>query len=240
MTNLKFYELGNCYFYNNNSAESNPLNKYSEEQHFAIFITGNKYESNWIMKEEKSSYFQLKSYVENLFIRLGFEINDFKTGNIRKKSDIYIDGLSYSHDDQIMAEFGIIHNSIIKSYDIKENVFYCDLYWDNVVKKLRKSIIEFEELPKYPEVRRDLSMLLNNSVTFEQIKELAFKTEQYFLKKINLFDVYTGDKIEKSKKSYAVSFILQDLKKTLTDKQIDKIMNKMASVFKKELNAEIR
>jgi phenylalanyl-tRNA synthetase beta chain len=240
MTNLKFYELGNCYFYNNNSAESNPLNKYSEEQHFAIFITGNKYESNWIMKEEKSSYFQLKSYVENLFIRLGFEINDFKTGNTRKKSDIYSDGLSYNHDDQIMAEFGIIHNSIIKSYDIKENVFYCDLYWDNVVKKLRRSIIEFEELSKYPEVRRDLSILLNNSVTFEQIKELAFKTEQYFLKKINLFDVYTGNKIEKSKKSYAVSFILQDLKKTLTDKQIDKIMNKMASVFKKELNAEIR
>jgi len=240
MTNLKFYELGNCYFYNNNIEESNPLNKYSEEQHFAIFITGSKYESNWIIKEEKSSYFQLKSYVENLFIRLGFEINDFKTGKIVKKSDIYSDGLSYSHDDQIMAEFGIIHNSIIKYFDLKENVFYCDLYWDNVIKKLRERIIEFEELPKYPEVRRDLSMLLNSSVTFEQIKELAFKTEQSFLKKINLFDVYTGDKIEKSKKSYAVSFILQDLKKTLTDKQIDKIMNKIASVFKKELNAEIR
>jgi phenylalanyl-tRNA synthetase beta chain len=240
MTNLKFYELGNCYFYNEKAANGNPLNRYSEEQHFAIFITGSKFESNWIMKEEKSTYFQLKSYAENLFIRLGFEINDFKTGDISNKSDIYADGLSYRMDGLILAEFGLVHNSIIKNFDIKENVFYCDLYWDNVIKKLRKSVIAFKELPKYPEVRRDLSMLLDNSVTFEQIKELAFKTEQYFLKKINLFDVYTGDKIEKSKKSYAVSFILQDLKKTLTDKQIDKIMNKMASVFKKELNAEIR
>jgi phenylalanyl-tRNA synthetase beta chain len=240
MTNLKFYELGNCYFYSKKAANSIPLNKYSEEQHFAIFITGSKFESNWIMKEEKSSYFQLKSYVENLFIRLGFEINDFKTGDISSKSDIYADGLCYRMDGIILAEFGLIHNSIIKNFDIKENVFYGDLYWDNVIKKLRKHIIEFKELPKYPEVRRDLSMLLDNSVTFEQIKELAFKTEQYFLKKINLFDVYTGDKIDKSKKSYAVSFILQDLKKTLTDKQIDEIMNKIASVFKKELNAEIR
>jgi phenylalanyl-tRNA synthetase beta chain len=240
MTNLKFYELGNCYFYSKKAANSIPLNKYSEEQHFAIFITGSKFESNWIMKEEKSSYFQLKSYVENLFIRLGFEINDFKTANISSKSDIYADGLCYRMDGIILAEFGLIHNSIIKNFDIKENVFYGDLYWDNVIKKLRKHIIEFKELPKYPEVRRDLSMLLDNSVTFEQIKELAFKTAQYFLKRINLFDVYTGDKIDKSKKSYAVSFILQDLKKTLTDKQIDEIMNKIASVFKKELNAEIR
>ena len=240
MTNLRFYELGSCYFYNTDDAKSDPLSKYSEEQHFALFITGSKYESNWIMKEKKSSYYQLKSYVENLFTRLGYEMDDFNIDNIRKKPDIYIDGLSYSQNNDIMVEFGIILNSLTKDFGIKENVFYCDIYWDNVIKNLKNRNIEFSKLPKYPEVRRDLSMLLNNSVTFEQIKKLAFKTEKYFLKRINLFDVYTGDKIEKSKKSYAVSFILQDLKKTLTDKQIDGIMNNIASVFTKELGAEIR
>jgi phenylalanyl-tRNA synthetase beta chain len=240
ITNLKLYELGTCYFYINNGVENKPLVKYSEEQHFAIFLTGSKHESNWIMKEEKSSYFQLKSYVENLFVRLGFEVNKLETADIKTKSDIYAGGLIYSQDDQKMAEFGIIRNSLLENFDIKENVFYCDLYWDNIVNKIREHNIEFRELPKYPEVRRDLSMLLNNSVTFEQIKKLAFKTEQYFLKRMNLFDVYTGDKIEEGKKSYAISFILQDLKKTLTDSQIDKIMDKIAGVFKKELNAEIR
>lgn len=240
MTSLRFYELGSCYFYSTDEAKSDPLGKYSEEQHFTLFITGSKYESNWIMKEEKSSYYQLKSYVENLFTRLGYKMDDFKIDNIRRKSDIYIDGLSYSLNNDIMVEFGIIHNSLTKDFGIKENVFYCDIYWDNVIKNLKIRNIEFRKLPKYPEVRRDLSMLLNNSVTFEQIKKLAFKTEKYFLKRINLFDVYTGDKIEKSRKSYAVSFILQDLKKTLTDKQIDGIMNNIASVFTKELGAEIR
>jgi phenylalanyl-tRNA synthetase beta chain len=240
ITDLKLYELGNCYYCNKSKTVRNPLSKYSEEQHIALFITGNKYESNWIMKEEKSSYYQLKSYVENIFIRLGYEINDFNVNNLRNKPDIYSDGLSYRQDGDIMVEFGIILNSLIKDFGIKENVFYCDIYWDNVIKNLKTSNIEFKELPKYPEVRRDLSLLLNNEVTFEQIKELAYKTEKYFLKKINLFDVYTGDKIKKGMKSYAVSFILQDLKKTLTDKQIDKIMNNLASVFIKELNAEIR
>ncbi len=239
-TNLKFYELGNCYFCGSKGKGSSQLDKYSEEQHFAIFITGSKYESNWIMKEEKSSYFHLKAHIDNIFTRLGFEINDFKTGSPGKKSDIYADGLIYSHNGQIMAELGIVSHSITKDFDIKDNVFYCDLYWDNVIRKSGKTGIEFSELPKYPEVRRDLSMLLDNKVTFEQIKELAFKAEQHLLKRINLFDVYTGDKIDKEKKSYAVSFILQDLRKTLTDKQIDSIMNKIAGVFKKELNAEIR
>ncbi|UCH15487.1 MAG: phenylalanine--tRNA ligase subunit beta, partial [Bacteroidales bacterium] len=240
ITNLRFYELGNCYFYSADKAKKDTLDKYSEEQHLALFIIGSKYESNWIMKEEKSSYYQLKSYVENIFTRLGYILDDFKIDSVRNKSDIYIDGLSYSRNNDIIVEFGIILNSLVMDFGIKENVFYCDIYWDNVIKNLNIQNVEFSKLPKYPEVRRDLSMLLNNSITFDQIKKLAFKAENYFLKRINLFDVYTGDKIDKSKKSYAVSFILQDLKKTLTDKQIDVIMNNIASVFTKELGAEIR
>jgi phenylalanyl-tRNA synthetase beta chain len=240
MNDLRFYESGNCYFFNKKKTMNNPLNNYSEEQHFALFITGNKYEPNWISKEEKSSYFLLKSYVENILARLGFNINELNIDNPVKKSDIFLDGLSYRQNSDILAEFGIVNSALTEDFDIKENVFYCDIFWDNVIKNLGTHDIEYKELPKYPEVRRDLALLLDMKVTFEQIRELAFKTEKYFLKRINLFDVYTGDKIDKSKKSYAISFILQDEKKTLTDPQIDKIMKGLASVIIKELDAEIR
>jgi phenylalanyl-tRNA synthetase beta chain len=240
MNDLRFYESGNCYFFNKKKTMNNPLNNYSEEQHFALFITGNKYEPNWISKEEKSSYFLLKSYVENILARLGFNINELDIDNPVKKSDIFLDGLSYRQNSDILAEFGIVNSALTEDFDIKENVFYCDIFWDNVIKNLGTHDIEYKELPKYPEVRRDLALLLDMKVTFEQIRELAFKTEKYFLKRINLFDVYTGDKIDKSKKSYAISFILQDEKKTLTDPQIDKIMKGLASVIIKELDAEIR
>ena len=240
MNDLRLYESGNCYSINRNKPGNNPLDKYSEEQHIALFITGNKYESSWISREEKSSYFQLKSYVENIFIRLGFDINKFNIGNLSDKSDIYSDGLRYRQNNDILVEFGVVISALTKDFDIKENVFYCDIFWDNVIKNIGTGDIKYKELPKYPEVRRDLSMLLSRTVTFEQIKELAFKTEKYFLKRIILFDVYTGDKIDKDKKSYAVSFILQDQKKTLTDPQIDIIMHGLASIFIKELNAEIR
>jgi phenylalanyl-tRNA synthetase beta chain len=240
MHDLRFYESGNCYFYNAKKRESNPLGRYAEEQHVAIFITGNKYEPNWISREEKSSYFQLKSYVENIFERLGFNVDGFNIDYIKGKSDIFTEGLTYSQNNSTLAEFGIVTNKLARDFDIKEDVYYCDIFWDNVLKNLVTRDIEFLELPKYPEVRRDLALLLDRSVTFDRIRDLAFKTEKYFLKRINLFDVYTGDKIDKGKKSYAISFILQDRKKTLTDPQIDKIMNTLVSVFVNELNAEIR
>jgi phenylalanyl-tRNA synthetase beta chain len=240
MHELRLYESGNCYFYNAKKNDSNPLSRYSEEQHVALFITGNKYESNWISREEKSSYFQLKSYMENIFERLGFDTDRFNINNISGRPDIFVEGLCYTQNNITMAEFGIVTNKLTRDFDIKEDVFYCDIFWDNVLKNLRTRDVEFTELPKYPEVRRDLALLISSSVTFEQIKELAFRTEKYFLKRLNLFDVYTGDKIEKGKKSYAISFILQDQKKTLTDTQIDKIMSGLVNVFTDELNAEIR
>jgi phenylalanyl-tRNA synthetase beta chain len=240
MHDLRLYESGNCYFYNAKKNKSNPLGRYSEEQHVAIFITGNKSEPNWISREERSSYFQLKAYVENIFERLGFNVGGFNVDYIKGKSDIFTVGLSYSQNNNALAEFGIVTNKLARDFDIKEDVYYCDIFWDNVLKNLGTRDIEFLELPKYPEVRRDLALLLDRSVTFDRIRDLAFKTEKYFLKRINLFDVYTGDKIDKGKKSYAISFILQDRKKTLTDPQIDKIMKALVSVFVSELNAEIR
>ena len=240
MHDLRFYESGNCYFYNDKKSKSNPLGRYSEEQHVAIFITGNKYEPNWISREEKSSYFQLKSYVENIFARLGFNADRFDINYIKGKSDIFMEGLTYRQNHNTLAEFGIVTSKLARDFDVKEDVYYCDIFWDNVLKNLGTHDIEFMELPKYPEVRRDLALLLDRSVTFDKIKDLAFKTEKYYLKRINLFDVYTGDKIDKGKKSYAISFILQDRKKTLTDPQIDKIMKALVKVFVNEFNAEIR
>ncbi len=240
MPDLRLYELGNCYFCNNGKADKHPLNRYSEEQHLSFFITGKKHESNWNTENEKSSFYQLKAYIENVLIRFGFKISNFNIQRIKDKNDIYTDGLVYKLGDTTITEFGIIAYSLIKGFDLKENVFYGDIYWDNVFSSLMTHKFEFAELPKYPEVRRDVALLLDKSVMFEDIKRIALKTENYYIKKINLFDVYTGEKIEKGKKSYAVTFILQDLKSTLTDKQIDRIMNNLHNAFIKEFKAEIR
>ncbi len=240
MPDLKIYELGYCYYFDKDKAGKDPLSRYSEEQHIVLHITGKKYEPTWSTKEEKSSFYQLKSYIENILMRLGFAVSNFNIEKIKGREDIFTDGLEYKLNDKVIAECGIIVRSLIKDFDIRNDVFYGDIYWDNVISSLASNKIEFKELPKYPEVRRDLALLLDESVTYEEIKRLALKTEKYYIKKINLFDIYTGDKIDKGKKSYAISFILQDLKSTLTDKQIDKIMNKLSDAFIRELKARIR
>jgi phenylalanyl-tRNA synthetase beta chain len=240
MPDLMFYELGNCYYYSKNKTGKDPLNKYSEEQHLAFHITGKKHESSWGTKDEMSSFYQLKAYIENGLIRLGFKISSFSIQKIKDKNDIYADGLVYKLNDTVIAEYGILGNPLTKDFDLKEDIFYGDIYWDNVIRSLADHKIEFSELPKYPEVRRDVALLLDKSVTFEDIKIVALNTEKHYIKRINLFDVYTGGKITRDKKSYAISIILQDLKSTLTDKQIDKIMENLHKAFIKDLKAEIR
>lgn len=240
MPDLRFYELGNCYYYNKDKTGEDPLNKYSEEQHLAFHITGKKHESRWGAKDEMSSFYQLKAYIENVLVRLGFAISRFSIQKIRDKNDIYADGLVYKINNTVIAEYGILVKSLTKYFDLKENVFYGDIHWDNAIRSLADHKIEFTELPKYPEVRRDVALLLDKSVSFEDIKIVAMKTEKEYIRKINLFDIYTGEKIARDKKSYAVSFILQDLKSTLTDKQIDRIMNNLHNAFIKEFKAEIR
>jgi phenylalanyl-tRNA synthetase beta chain len=237
---LRLFELGSCYYYNKQNSGKDPLSRYSEDQHLALFITGNKYEDNWNTGEEKSSFYQLKSYLNNIITSLGFDINKINIERIEEKSDIFIDGLVYKTDNKVLIEYGIILKSLTENFDIKEDVFYGDIYWDEIVEELKTHKIEFKELPKYPEVKRDLSLLLNQPITFEQIKKLAFNTEKHYLKRIYLFDVYTGDKIEKGKKSYAVSFVLQDSKSTLTDKKIDGIIKNISDAFVNEFQAKIR
>jgi len=234
---LKLYEFGNVYQLKDSKNE-NPLKNYNEEFHLSLFIYGNKTDESWIVKEEPTSFYLLKSFVENILERLGFDLNKSIINSIN--NDVFSDGLSYTYNEKVIVEYGILNKKLAKKFDLDSPVYYADFSWDKVLKIIAKHHIRFAELPKYPEVRRDLALLLNKDVQFGKIKDLAFNTERKLLKKVSLFDVYEGEKIGNDKKSYAISFILQDETKTLTDKQIDKIMESFIRVFEKELEAKIR
>ena len=234
---LKLYEFGNTYKKEPENKEQ-PLPGYTEELHLSIVITGFKTAQNWVQKEEASTFYFLKAYTENILRRLGQ--NPDKAETVEISNDIFSDGLTYKFNTKEIVSFGIVNRKILQKFDIKAPVYFADFNWNRVMKLIQSNKVVFEELPRFPEVRRDLSMVLTTETKFDQIRLVAGKSEKKLLKRINLFDVYEGEKIEKGKKSYAVSFILQDLEKTLTDQQIDKIMNNIAQALEKELGAQIR
>ncbi|MEE4198104.1 MAG: phenylalanine--tRNA ligase subunit beta [Bacteroidales bacterium] len=234
---LKLYEFGNCYQITKKESK-NPLKKYHETRQMALFLTGNKNMESWLRKQEPTSFFHLKSFVENILDKLGINVNQTTQNEVDK--DIFSDGLSYLYNKNIIVSFGLVHKKILKSMDIDAPVYYAEFNWDQLLKITAKHTIRFTEIPKYPEVRRDLALLLDQSVRFSELKALAFKSEKKLLKQVSLFDVFEGEKLGKNKKSYALSFILQDENRTLTDKQIDKIMNNLMRGFEKELGAQIR
>ena len=234
---LKIYEFGNIYFYDNKKTE-NPQHNYSQQNILALFITGNKQKVNWNLKEEKTSFFELKSYSENILIRLGFKINDLKINLSENK--IFEQSIKYIKNDKNILELGIINNNLLNDFDLDQDVFYAEFNFDNVLKLLKNIKTEYVEISKYPFVKRDLALLIDNTVSFNEIKLLAEKTEKKILKEVSMFDFYKGKNIDNNKKSYGVSFIFQDKHKTLNDKQIDKIMNNLIRVFEKELGAVIR
>jgi len=236
---LRLFEFGNCYFYHNERGIRNHLEKYHEVNNLALFITGSRNEPNWTSKEENSSFYQLSAFLENLFAKLGMEAG-FDIKPVAGKPDIYADGLSYSINDIPVAELAIIKQSLLKDFDLRNDVYYAAILWDTLLKIRGDHKIEHRDLPKFPEVRRDLSLLLDKTVTFSRIKEIAFSTERNLLTRLNLFDVYEGERIERNKKSYAVSYILQDPDATLTDERIDGIMKRLMDAYRKELGAEIR
>jgi phenylalanyl-tRNA synthetase beta chain len=237
---LRLFEFGNCYSYHSDRGTRNPLEKYQEEFILSLYITGKRTEPNWAAKEEAGSFFLLKAYLENLFIKLGLDINTFQVTPVSAKNDVYTAGLTYQRNNLPVAEIAIVKQSLLKNFDLRNEVYYAEIYWENLMKVRADHRVKHKELPKFPEVRRDLSLLLDKSVTFEQIREIAAKTEKKLLTRINLFDIYEGERIEKNKKSYAVSFILQDPEATLTDERIERIMKKLMEAYQKELSAEIR
>lgn len=237
-SNLKLYEFGNCYNYNADIKTEEKLNKYSEEEHLALFITGKKNKLSWNSKEEATSFYLLKSYVENILKRLNIDIV-----NIEKRStsnDIFEEAIYYSLNNKLIVNFGIINKKLRKQFEIEQDVFYADINWTILVKESTKFKVKYAPLSKYPEVKRDLALLLDKSIEFEQIKQLALNSDKKLIKDVSLFDYYTGENIDKNKKSYAINITLLDNDKTLTDKQIDKVMKNLIFNFEKEFNAKIR
>lgn len=237
--NLKLYEFGNCYKYIPNADRSkNPLNSYHEDFRFSIWLTGDKTPETWIQKPEQTSFYTLKGFVHSILNRFGFEIDSLSIEDA--VSDIFEYGLSYTFKNKPLVSFGLVKRSILESFDIKADVFFAEFNWNMVFEHSINLKITYKELPKFPEVRRDLALLLDKGIAYKEIKKLAFATERKLLKQVNLFDVYEGKNLGENKKSYAVSFILQDENKTLNDIQIDKTMNNLIEVFKKELGAQLR
>ncbi|MBT7851432.1 MAG: phenylalanine--tRNA ligase subunit beta [Formosa sp.] len=225
---LKLFEFGKTY----HNFEANK----EEFNHLSIFVTGNKSEKRWNSQDTVVDYFYLKGLVTAVFERLG--IHKLKSSPL--SNDVFSEGQQLSVGKHSLVEFGSLKTSILKHSGISQSVFCANFNWDNLLKVINQQTIKFKDISKYPEVKRDFSLLINEDVTFESLFKLAKQTENNFLKDINLFDVYTGDKLVEGKKSYAVSFTLQDKNKTLTDVQIDKIMSKIQKRFESELNAELR
>jgi len=234
---LKLYELGNCYFIEEPHKEQ-ALQGITEKQHLALFITGNNEADNWNTPVHSSNFFTVKAFSENIFKRLGIAIHSLTITEIQ--NEIFAEGLSYSSGKTLLAELGSVHPKLLKQFDIKAPVYYADFYWDAVMRIFAKTEIRYKELPRFPEVRRDLSLLVDKKVRFAEICNIANRAERKLLKHINLFDVYEGDKIESGKKSYAVSFILQDMEQTLTDTQINQTMQRIADALAKEAGVAVR
>jgi phenylalanyl-tRNA synthetase beta chain len=239
-SDLKFYEFGNCYYFNSgNKTENNHLAAYSEDYHLGIWLTGNKFTQSWIKADEKTSVFELKAYVENIFRRLGFNLRQFVSGEYA--DDLLSEALNYyTRSGKQLAVFGVVHPAILKQSDIEQPVFFADLNLSNILSEIDNRDVRFREISKYPEVRRDLSLLIDKETTFAQIEHIARQSERNLLKKVTLFDVYEGKNLEPGKKSYAVNFVLEDETKTLNDKQIDTIMHKIQTNLEKQLNAKLR
>ncbi|WP_103067971.1 phenylalanine--tRNA ligase subunit beta [Aquimarina sediminis] len=227
-TDLKLYEFGKTY----HSYESGRI----ENKHLSILITGNRSKETWNVKTNPSNFFYLKGIVSSVLERLG--LTKLKTSPI--SNDLFAEGLSLSIGKAALVDFGIVKKSVLKHFSISQEVLYADFNWDTILEYIKYNKIKYTDIPKFPEVRRDFALLLDDSVKFEEIHTIAKQTEKQLLKGINLFDVYQGANLPSGKKSYAVSFTLQDEKKTLTDKQIDKIMNKLQHNFESKLGAELR
>lgn len=226
-TDLKLFEFGKTYH--------KLPSGFDEPKHLSLFTTGNRLNESWTNAQKPSDFFLFKGYVNSILSRLGIE--DFNTNPI--SNDVFAEGIAYVNRNVKLVEFGTVKKSILKHFDIKQEVFYADFDW-NVILKSISNKIKFVEIPKYPEVRRDLALLLDESVAFEEIYSIARQTEKSLLKEITLFDVYVGKNLPEGKKSYAVGFTIQDDSKTLTDTQIEKIMSKLLNNFQTQLGAQLR
>lgn len=233
---IKLFEMGNVYSIKENS-EVSDLSAYKEESMISMFISGSGAQ-NWRGKTGSSHYFVLKGYMELLFKRFGIDIQDLEY--TAAPSDMFAEGLVYFAGEKQLAVMGTVNNKLLKQFGIKQPVYAAEISWKVLFDKVKKHKVLYKELPKYPEVRRDLALLLDENVSFAEIRKLAFKTEKKVLKHVSLFDVYRGDKIPQGKKQYAISFILQDTEKTMTDKFVEDVMTRLLNAFSEKFGASLR
>lgn len=239
-SDLKFYEYGNCYYYHNeNRKDNNALAPYSEDLHLALWLTGNKTAQSWVVPEAKTTVYELKAYVENIFRRLGVDIR--KIVLEEHTDDLLSESVVVSTRSGLkLAQYGIVNPELCKKMDIAAEVYYADFWWNNLLTESAKNKVLYKEISKYPEVKRDLALLVDKNTKFADIEKIAYESERNLLKEVYLFDVYEGKNLEAGKKSYAVSFVMQDENKTLTDKQIDGMMQKIQKNLENKLGAKLR
>ena len=252
---LKFFEFGNCYYFREEnkcpdivpgvSSSRDPeviqhvLDAYSEDYHLGLWVTGKRVSGSWAHPDEDSSFYELKAYVLNILTRLGVNFGALVFAPSR--NDIYSKGIEIQNrGGKVLAMLGIVSRKIQKMMDVDHEVYYADLNWKLLMKAIRNNKISYTEISKFPAVSRDLALLLDKGVEFAEIEKVAYSTEKKLLKEVTLFDVYEGKNLEAGKKSYAVNFVLQDETKTLNDKQIDAIMNKLIANLQAKLGAKLR
>ncbi len=237
---IRFFEFGNCYDYNAGiKKEGDALAEYTEEYRLGLWVCGNRVDNSWAHADEKSSVYELKAYVENILQRLGVNMKKVIFGNLT--NDIYSAGLSItSSTGRQLGTIGIVQRNLCKVADIDTEVYYAELSWTLLMKEVRKNKVSFTPISKFPAVKRDLALLIDKQVQFAEIEKIAAESERKLLKEVSLFDVYEGKNLPAGKKSYAVSFYLQDTEKTLNDKQIDAVMQKIRTNLEQKLGAQLR
>ena len=247
---LKFYEFGNCY-HRRVSGDGSPcgIEAYTEEPHLGLWITGNKTLQSWVMKDEKTTFYQLHAYVNNILRRLGVNIDKLvlepaidPTGDTSCGiCQCFSDGLVIkAANGKTLGYMTVVAKDLLKQFDIDNPVYYADMYWKELLKQNKQYKPVINDLPKYPEVKRDFALLVDKGVQFADLARAAFETGGKLLKNVYLFDVYEGKNLEEGKKSYALSFILQDAENTLKDKQIENIMSRLQNTFEEKFNAKLR
>ena len=238
--NLRFFEFGNVYYFSpEKHNEDDPMQAYLEQNHLALWVTGKRVEGSWAHQNEDSTFYELSAHVENILRRIGVE----QGMTVRKKSENPIFAAAIAIENRggkLMGEMGILSKKTLKALGVDQPVYYAELNWTALMKLIRNKKVLFTEISKYPAVSRDLALLVDKGVEFAEIEQIARQTERKLLKRVELFDVYEGKNLPEGKKSYAVNFILQDEQKTMGDKQIDAIMQKLIANLKKQLNAELR
>ena len=240
-SDLSFFEFGNCYRFDaDKRTEDKILSPYSEAHHLALWMTGNNVSASWIDAGRAVTVYDLKAIVEHIFDRLGFKPSARLVSTFN--NDIFAAGMQIQaqSNKKVIAQLGIVRKKVTKRFDIESDVFYADINWSELMHTVRNVKVGYAEISKYPAVRRDLALLIDKSVTFAQIEQVAHETDKKLLKEVSLFDVYEGKNLEEGKKSYAVSFVLQDDSQTLNDKQIDKVMSRLMENFEKRLGAKQR